>query len=302
MQREQLDNSYAVAGAVAYRFVAPPTNMMLGPQHYGDPNNWEVIAGADGHSMQALGKGYARDKDRAYFAGTPLPQSNSSTFAVLNGPFARDAARVYFGTTIVTDADPASFRADGKHGSRYGWDHQRVYYADWQTVTVLPVAPETFEVLDATHARDATRVLFGAAVSAADPKSFVLLSDYYSKDQRTVFFGDEPSRADPASFEVVSFTPVGKRTASFGRDAKHVYYLSTQIPGADPGSFVDLTGHYAKDEKSVYYRSEALPDADLASFEPLTPSIFFPGKGNAVAQDVTHYYAETATGPHTWKR
>jgi hypothetical protein len=311
VERRQLDEWYSVVGGDVFLFVPPLTSMMMGPQHYQDPNNWQIVSGADGASMESLGKGYARDKRRAYYAGVPLAGSHDESLTVLDGPYARNTQGVYCGAKVIQGADPLTFRADARHGSRYGWDAKRVYYASqasrslsllWDGAETLPASAETFVVLSADRAKDAKHVWFGATKVDADPKSFVVLSDFYSKDRKTVFFGNEPGPADASSFEVVPFSIQGQRTASFGRDARHVYYLSTVIPHADPATFVDLDGHYAKDKKSVYYRRQLLPEADRASFELLDRPIFFPKVGNAIAQDETHYYDVGAMGPIRWKK
>lgn len=83
---------------------------------------------------------YATDKDRAYYAGKPLEQSDPSTFEIIPyTPYSKDAVNVWHYAHLIPGADAQTFtRAQGD----YFKDKNAVYYGGWK----LPdVDPETFD-------------------------------------------------------------------------------------------------------------------------------------------------------------
>lgn len=153
----------------------------------------------------------------------------------------------------------------------------------------------SFEVLDATYARDRSRVYMnGRPLAGADPSSFELLSrPGFAKDSRHVYQGDRPISDDPAHFElldgglakdnvavywmdgsVLSEDPSHFVIVSntdhylFTKDSRTVYVNGKPIAGADPASFRVLQGAYARDDERIFYFTEQLT-ADLPTFRVL---------------------------------
>lgn len=110
-----------------------------------------------------------------------------------------------------------------------------------------------------------------------DPKTFMVLGDYYAKDRRGVFYstGERIPSADPASFQVLIDHP------AYAIDNEYVFWASTQIYGADVGTFKVLGESYATDKTNVYYTDQIVTKADLKTFAY---------KGNGYAQDKNNIY------------
>ena len=123
-------------------------------------------------------------------------------------------------------------------------------------------------------------------VAGADPETFELvvgLSDYYTvrghvsyeyaRDAKRVYYmGVEIPGADRATF-----LPIGSNTA-YGADHEHVFLTGIEIPYADPTTFAPLwhplyegcsLSEYAKDATRVFYKNQEVIGADAQTFESL---------------------------------
>ncbi|MEZ6116974.1 MAG: DKNYY domain-containing protein [Pirellulaceae bacterium] len=65
-----------------------------------DPSSFKLVT-KDGR--------YTKDKNRVYFYGVPLPESDPQSFRILTKPYSADGGHVYAGHEMLEDADPVTF-------------------------------------------------------------------------------------------------------------------------------------------------------------------------------------------------
>lgn len=253
------------------------------------------------------------------FTVVRVPGANPKTFSVLypDANFARDDSHYFINGEIVADITPQSappLVARPSPGTFIGafadsiWLYRvnvvtdpsetavSVHYLDSGRITKQPLESVYYLAL-ADVGADAGQhtgyvfkqggVWFGSTrVAGADPGTFELLvglSDYYAgrgyvfhtyaRDAKRVYYvGVEIPGADRATF-----LPIGDNTA-YGADHKHVFLAGIEIPGANPATFVPLwhpinegcqLSEYAKDTSHVFYKSQIVVDADPSTFESL---------------------------------
>lgn len=200
------------------------------------------------------GYGYAKDKNRYYFAGhhglSPVPTTSTSTFVIIDNCFAKDAAGVYSGITRMEEADLETF------------------------------AP--FKGYDCLYAKDARHVFInGSVVPELDPKTFMPIDTLYAKDSKKVYMNQKQiisdsednfvTGADPATFIVLQEPSASGGTylgteSLYAKDARHVYFGGDVITGADPKTFQVVTARFGKDAQHVYLMTEVVPEADATTF------------------------------------
>lgn len=102
--------------------------------------NTYIDADPESFTLNSDDINYATDKNRAYYIGKPIEQSDPDTFEIiLHTPYSKDAAHVWHYWHLIPDADPKTFTH--AQGSYYK-DKNAVYYGGWK----LPdVDPETFD-------------------------------------------------------------------------------------------------------------------------------------------------------------
>lgn len=163
--------------------------------------------------------------------------------------YSRDKAHVYYGTTIVLQADPASFVS---------------------------------EVSGGTLAKDSRHVFFnGVVVAGADPKTFRFLSlndamQNYAVDKYHVFSAMSDNPDDPYSSRITkiiklpnsdarTFTWVPPDTKSFAlayaKDKNNVYFLGKILERADAETFISLEYPYGDNQCN-------LTSANYIAYEP----------------------------------
>lgn len=69
-----------------------------------------------------------------------------------------------------------------------------------------------------------------------------------------------------ASADLGTFQYIASGTQAFGKDGQQVYWGSEVILGANPKTFVVLSGDYAKDDQNVFLGSQIILGADPVSF------------------------------------
>lgn len=101
-------------------------------------------------------------------------------------------------------------------------------------------------------------------VEEADPATFEIVSNYFAKDKDHVYH-------EVSLFSGLSANSIEEifPNSRYVRDASSVYYDLSKLEGADPQSFVLLSG-YGIDAKQVYRYSKPLEERDVNSFEVLT--------------------------------
>ena len=173
----------------------------------------------------------------------------------------------------IAGADAATFEVLDR---TYARDASRVYVDG----RVLPDAdPATFELLDRPNfAKDARHVFRHDDVASDDPAHFELLEAELSKDSQYVYWSDGSVLSDdPQHFEIVSTVDY----YTFTKDRSAVHVNGTEIAGADPATFRVLRGAYARDDAGAFYFTDAMPLADADALEVLEGSY---------ARDTAHAY------------
>ncbi|MGH7141179.1 MAG: DKNYY domain-containing protein [Minisyncoccia bacterium] len=187
-------------------------------------------------------------------------------------------------------------------GSHFSRDDSHVYYlgglvegADPNTFSVIPDMPVGQEAgKDASAVYAVTEECGGATaykLSGSDPNTFRPIKDSngsdtdYAIDSRQVYWwGFTPDASDfgPSAYQPIAGADPNSfviLSGGFSKDAHSVFYNQTKIIGADPTSFVILSSSqdapimYAKDSSAVYavygYSIKNITGADPNSFQVL---------------------------------
>jgi DKNYY family len=118
----------------------------------------------------------------------------------------------------------------------------------------------------------------GAAATLA-ACSNEIIGGYFQRDGREYWSGGiDGSTSEVVGADTGSFHAFGM---DYARDKAHVYFDGRPVDGADVSSFDDLTGDYARDKSRIYYRGAQLADADRATFSVLD---------GGYAKDVSHVW------------
>ena len=210
----------------------------------------------------------AKDDNRVYAAGKEMTNIDAKTFTFLSGELYKDVDKVFHHdpltkqlTEMTTTNDVATLRAALKtqfpDSPAYMIDVNGVYYAGRK---IHGADPETFELLDSNKREDGYGGLIGDI-------------NRYARDKTNVYYhGVIIAGADAKTFQLIS---TGGSTDEFGKDAKHVFYLSSMIEEANPSTFTPLTfqikegcrpGPYSKDAQHVFFGVHLIKDADHDSF------------------------------------
>lgn len=123
----------------------------------------------------------------------------------------------------VADADPNHLKTLRRSGGLYASDGVKVFH---EASVISGADPSTFRVLDwrGGYGRDAEQVFWATIPMSRDPENFKILGAGYSLDSKFVYNGSKPIEgADPESFEVVD--PV----VFEARDKNHRYNLGRII-------------------------------------------------------------------------
>jgi hypothetical protein len=211
----------------------------------------------------------------------------------------------------------------------YSTDGSRIF---WRHYPVVGADPASFEALNDTWSRDATRVYRQHKRLDADRATFVALSRIVAKDKDHVFeLEGVVKAADPATFEVLrplqeaedeslcreyfrdrehvfhKVMTIGKvslvknadpRTFralghGFGSDSDAVFHELYRLPQCDPSSWRRLGLDYSRDDKRVYLFNRKIEHADPVTFQPLPGALT-----GAWARDANRFYkAGTAADP-----
>lgn len=170
--------------------------------------------------------------------------------------------RAFPGSASVIDgADATSFEVLDR---TYAKDASRVYVDG----APLPDAdPAIFALLERQgFAADGRHVWAHATVRSDDPEHFEFLAADLTKDRSHVYWADGSVLSDdPGGFEVVSDVD----HYVFTKDAEAVHVNGAAIVGAEPATFRVLDGAYSRDARGAFYFTDPMPDADLESLEVL---------------------------------
>jgi len=206
----------------------------------------------------------------------------------------KDDTNVYFNTSIIKEADVATFE-QVKGEDRIYKDKNAVYYVSSgkhceSSIHSCPGADlETFDILESNYyAKDKNHVYKGGEIlENADPATFDIsswfstyvkyepISGCYTmyKYSSNVYFNDDIIfEADASTFEAI------ERDERLYKDKNNVYSIFHGegctawlgiYKGSDPDTFelLDFYGKYAKDKNNVYFEGEILEGVNSATFE-----------------------------------
>ena len=114
----------------------------------------EKVVGANGHSFEDLGDGYAKDSFNGYYRGEKVNGSSGSSFQYLGNGYAKDSFNGYYCGVKVNGASGSSFQY---LGDGYAKDSFNGYYC-------------------------------GVKVNGSSGSSFQYLSDGYAKDNFNIYY------------------------------------------------------------------------------------------------------------------
>ena len=249
---------------------------------------WSEAVVGDAQGFQILQpEGYAKNAQDVFHGGVKMEGADAATFQLLEkwGGLAKDSKHVYDVGGVIEGADPVTYERDGMEG--LGRD-KKDYYLGTQPLHVRDVA--SFKLLDALAcgkedliwARDNLDYYVKTqAIPIADSATFQVIQSWYAKDARHVYFGSKVL----AGAEAASFQGIGGESGEFAKDAKNVYWKGQVVEGCDAATFQLLKYRFAKDSKHGYFCYQngspplALPGSDAQTFEVIGPSS--PGFGYA---------------------
>ena len=280
-QRDE-NSSYAVEDKTIYfnRVAMPDVDLgsfvILNSKYAKDKNrvysSGEPLPGFDPTTFKILDdlSRYIADKDHAYYDGEEIIDSDPVTLTYIYERYSKDRTHVFMEAQLIKGADPDSFQVLETPGGSFEWarDKNSVYY---NGIALDNSVPEYFHPIDSTFGYDNLNVFYGIrAINGSDLNTFtVIKSSYpiYAKDKNQVYFGGAVNAnpiiqgADPVTFEVVG--------DNYSKDKLHVFYKLSATP-ADPKTITylgDANGaQYAADEKFVYRDGEIVPGANPNTF------------------------------------
>jgi|GEM_PF-1440835 hypothetical protein len=199
-------------------------------------------------------RGYAKDKNRVYLDGLPIPEADPATFEILEDRYWRDKNYVYLNERIFSN-DPENFEFISGNLMR---DSHHIY---WST-EIISDDPSNFTIIDdsgsTTYWKDSQNIFFnGSPIEDANINTFEIIDDIYSHDDTNVFYrADTISQADIASFEVVEMP--------YAKDDFSVFHMEHILPNADPQTFYILNIKFrcTADSQTAYYQNIPIPNFD----------------------------------------
>lgn len=228
---------------------------------------FQIIENIDPETFRTLEKGFAIDKNRAYYLGLALDGSDPKSFAIMEiAPveyaylidihLSKDANNVYFLNDKFEDADPDSFDKIDSEYNQWFKDNSHVYFNNIKLPKV-------------------------------DASSFKLISPSFAIDRSHAYY---ENRIIP-NVDIYSFQSFGN--SCFARDKHKLYSEDTVIHNLIHGALRGLTNfagdqEYFKDNKNIYYISDEfiIVDADYESFE-----LFAKDYDQPEARDKDHFYS-----------
>jgi hypothetical protein len=230
---------------------------------YDIPQQEFTITNADINSFEVLNRYYAKDDNKAYINGKPIPESAGKTFTHIADFYSKDKRSVYYGGKRIVDADPQTFEF---LNSQYQKDKN---YAYFEGTKIEGGDGISFEVIDSDFAKDKNATYSLGKKISEDIAMRTPLGEFHEKDRNFVYYvpyhgheGNKIEGADPATFEVLDMF--------FGKDKNAVYYDYSVVPGADASSFEELDFSYGKDVYAVYMGTAKIGRANPKTFVPLT--------------------------------
>ncbi len=260
---------------------------------------------ADYASFKILERGFAKDKNTAYFKTSKILNSHPASFKIIKGFYAADQRSVYHKYRKISDS-PQNFRivaqlkntdlhdlyaTDGEKVFRDGLPffpdkidaatfeniNQTRYFRDKNNV-YLPkkliegADPQTFRVLpgfEDNYAVDRVNVYYdGQLVEGCDVKTHQIIDRYRHRDHLAVYVRTKKISDDPENFSVLS----KDGSEGYTKDGKNVYWNAQKV-SEDAANFEIFPAKYgkgfARDSKFVYWCADRMDEIDAESFKYL---------------------------------
>ncbi|NRB48230.1 MAG: DKNYY domain-containing protein [Saprospiraceae bacterium] len=192
------------------------------------------VEGADPETLKVFGFSgvYAKDKNRVFLEGNPIPEADPSSFKILEDlhKYAKDNTSLFCSTRKIGEI------SDG------------------------------FEYLGGGFAKNDSHVFnLGAIIPRAHAKTFELMDEkgFFAKDHQSVFCsGKKLIGVHAATFKKVKYC--------YYVDQHFVYYLSNKLEHANSADFEYYGDRYSKSGDHVYYREKVIQGADAKTFKVLS--------------------------------
>ena len=213
-----------------------------------------VVEGMVPDGFTVISPYYRKDKNHAYYFNTPIPESDSGTFEVLNDAISKDQKNLYYNGNIVENRTPSEVSRSEAGELQKIWKWKSLHL---DAITVILVPSDDIE--DITNDFYAyNHEVYGRNNKLADVKpEGVIVID---KDDRAFvrignqvfYYGMAIVGADAETFAVIS--------DRFSKDAHHVYWGEHRVMDADPLTFKYEDNLYADENEAGEYRLKILQD------------------------------------------
>ncbi|HFK5586762.1 DKNYY domain-containing protein [Elizabethkingia anophelis] len=218
---------------------------------YNFHGNIYPITGADPKTYELINnrKGWARDKDHYFYAGT-MVSADRKTFAFVNDFFHKDKDSVYvlydtrYFKSVMTNT--GNIESINKYYIKAG---NTIYYPPFGKDS--NAVAKTFNTLDNIRIIDPTIISINNKTILSSGKNF------------------KYDQVDAGSFQLF---PIDKKNSAYAyppysKDKNNVYYDEEIIPEADVKSFILMDNNFGKDAKNVFYKKQLLKGVDAPSFK-----------------------------------
>ena len=194
------------------------------------------------------------------FAAEKPEGYDASTFERLSQTYAKDVNHVYYHNEILDLADPSSFRVLSEN---YSVDKRHV----WHNGDIIEGAdPATFVAPDACGSLDFSLLLTHDAhdyylgrepLHVADMSSFKRKGSCWAVDNQNVYYIGMDAQIGKDIVPIGDYQTFRALNDCYAADDKYVYFKSEIVEGADPKSFVPLSGEreYGHDKNRTYYHA-----------------------------------------------
>ncbi len=193
-----------------------------------------VLDGMDASSFVVLSPYYRKDKNTAYYFNNPIMASDPDTFKVINDAISKDKNNLFYHDFLVKNiklSQLSKYNADELDN----WSKWRPLHLDETRVILVP----SDEVIDISYQFYA----YNNEVYATDRKLEGV------KPEEVIVLGGEDDEK--------SLIQIGNK----------IFYMGSEILGADTETFSIISGQFTKDDKHVYWQEHIVTDADPSSFK-----------------------------------
>lgn len=251
-------------------------NVILSEKSDTSESNMELVVGADAKTFKILGV-YGIDKNHVFFKTSIITDADPATFTeveraagYLQDFYYKDKNHVYYHGKALQAADAATFRY---LTTRYAIDKNNIYGRG----EALDVDPDKYKFMKDDFGGEYIignrKVCYeGRLVNGLNPAGFTLLGDSYATDGLLVINYGQPVPADAASFRPL-LNPQGEPYRIYGEmvfaDKDRLYHRGKPIEGTNANSRVLGERHILSNE-TIFYELEPIPNADPVTFVSLS--------------------------------